>query len=130
MIIYAPISVGELLDKIVILRVKFDRLTDEAKKENVKIELELLETLRLNLPNLPYPDIHQLINKLALVNTEIWDIEDDIRNKERKKEFDSDFVQLARSVYFKNDLRAEIKRELNKIYGSGITEEKSYEKYN
>ena len=130
MIIYAPISVGELLDKIAILRVKYDRLTDEFKKENVKIELELLETLCLNLPNLPSQDIHQLINKLALVNTEIWDIEDDIRNKERKKEFDSDFVQLARSVYFKNDLRAEIKRELNIIYGSGITEEKSYEKYN
>ena len=129
MIIYAPISVGELLDKIVILRVKYDRLTDDSKKENVKIELELLETLRLNLPKLPSHDIHHLINQLALVNSEIWDIEDDIRNKERNKEFDADFVQVARSVYFKNDLRAEIKRELNKIYGSGITEEKSYEKY-
>ena len=126
MIIYAPISIGELFDKIVILKIKYRHLADEEKKTNVKAELDLLEKLRLEITAL---DTGDLIDQLALINSEIWDVEDNIREKERKKEFDQDFIQLARSVYFKNDRRAELKRQLNNVYGSGITEEKNYQKY-
>ena len=116
----APISVGELIDKITILEIKEERITDESKRINVEKELEALRSIEiLNIPT-------DLVDELREVNRSLWDIEDAIREKERMSEFDEKFVELARSVYFTNDRRSRIKRSINEISGSDLIEEKSY----
>lgn len=117
-----PVSVGELLDKVSILRIKAERITDPDKLAAVARELAHLEQL--------VPAESELwLRRLEGVNGRLWDIEDQIRVKERDKDFGPEFVSLARSVYFTNDQRAELKREINAHYGSEIVEVKSYEEY-
>ena len=123
--IFAPISLGELIDKITILQIKTQHLQGTAL-ENAKKELEALESTLINLQTNIDPI---LIERLKEVNQDLWQIEDDIRDKERQKSFDENFIQLARSVYQKNDRRAAIKKEINTKYGSVFVEEKSYQDY-
>jgi len=122
------ISVGELLDKITILQIKTERIGDAAKLENIKKELRILQA---QWEGSPYSkiDLGENISALKKVNERLWDIEDEIRNKENKHVFDEDFIELARSVYFINDQRAEIKRTINNSTGSDLIEEKSYSDY-
>jgi hypothetical protein len=125
--IEAPVSWGELVDKITILQIKSDRMTDEGKLANVRKELTLLtEKLGAHAGN---DEVSRLTKALYDVNAALWDIEDDIRECENAGEFGDKFVQLARSVYITNDKRAELKREVNFALGSGLMEEKSYQKY-
>tara|TARA_E500000331_G_C17049947_1_gene623482 strand:- start:116 stop:532 length:417 start_codon:yes stop_codon:yes gene_type:complete len=119
----APVSLGELIDKITILEIKKKHMT-EKKLENVEKELKLL-ILILHEKNLEV-DI-ALINNLKKINNDLWEIENKIRIKEFKKEFDNSFIELARSVYKKNDKRASIKKEINYKYNSELVEEKFYE---
>src|SRR5579863_10096585 len=126
--ISVPVSPGELLDKITILRIKSSRMSDVRKLANVRVELKVLEE---TFSASPYAnaDIAADVNALLLVNERLWVIEDNIRDKERAKEFDGDFIRLARAVYFENDERAAIKRRINLKLGSAIVEEKSYAEY-
>ena len=126
--IQAPVSFGELLDKIAILQIKSERMTDEAKLANVRNELSALETTWMAHPAAGH-NIVELRAQLKAVNERLWVIEDDIRILESKQVFDDSFVQLARSVYFENDTRARIKREINVALGSAYVEEKSYQDY-
>ena len=123
--ILAPISLGELIDKITILQIKTQHLKGIAL-ENVKQELETLET---TLNNLQLNIDTTLIQRLKEVNQDLWNIEDDIRDQERQKSFGETFIRLARSVYKQNDRRAAIKKEINTTYGSAFVEEKSYQEY-
>jgi hypothetical protein len=126
--ILVPVSFGELLDKIAILQIKSERMTDPAKLANVRNELSALETTWLAHP-VAGGDIVALRAQLKAVNERLWVIEDDIRIKEKAGEFDDAFVQLARSVYFENDSRARIKKDINLALGSAYIEEKSYQDY-
>jgi len=121
-------SPGEFLDKLTILEIKSERMTDPAKLANVRRELELLRATWAASP-LADRDVAALVAGLKGVNEALWDIEDRIRLKEAARAFDGEFVELARSVYRTNDRRAAIKRELNVALGSELIEEKSYEKY-
>jgi len=128
MSIMAPISAGELVDKITILRVKAARIGDPAKEANVRKELEMLEALAADaLPQTP--EIERLTAELDEINGALWDIEDGKRDCERRQDFGEKFVALARSVYVENDRRAAIKRAINEAAGSDIVEEKSYKAY-
>jgi hypothetical protein len=125
--ILAPVSAGELVDKITILLVKAERI-DPSKVENVRHELELLETVAAR--ELPASaELERLTAELATVNAALWDIEDGKRDCERRSDFGADFVRLARAVYIENDRRAAIKRAINEAVGSDIVEEKSYRPY-
>ncbi|WP_245504658.1 DUF6165 family protein [Aquabacter spiritensis] len=121
--ILAPISAGELIDKITILEIKAERISDPAKRANVVHELDALAALR---------EVHGLGTVAALaealkaVNAALWDIEDEIRVLEREQRFDARFVALARAVYVTNDRRAALKKDINRAVGSAIVEEKSY----
>jgi len=126
--ILVPVSFGELLDKIAILQIKSERMSDEAKLANVRNELSALEQTWMAHPAAG-GDIVKLRADLKAVNERLWVIEDDIRIKERAQAFDDEFIQLARSVYFENDERARIKREINAALGSAYVEEKSYQDY-
>ena len=123
--IQAPISLGELIDKITILQIKTQHLQDTALK-HVITELNALEC---TLNNLNLSINPKLIEQLKEVNQILWDIEDDIREQERQQNFGDTFIQLARSVYKQNDRRSAIKKEINTTYGSAFTEEKSYNPY-
>jgi hypothetical protein len=126
--ILVPVSAGELLDKITILRIKKSRLDDAAKIANVSRELELLEAVeREHLSG--GPDYQALYQALYDVNNELWDVEDGKRDCERRKSFGEPFIELARKVYLRNDHRAAVKRQLNDLLGSAIVEEKSYKAY-
>lgn len=127
-LIETPVSFGELIDKMTILRIKLQEITDEAKLANVRNELELLESTWANHAA-SQTDINNETDRLLAVNKRLWDIEDRIRVKEKAQEFDNDFIQLARSVYFENDERAAVKREINLKLGSTLVEEKSYKDY-
>ena len=123
--INAPISTGELIDKITILEIKKNKLQD-LKLKNVLKELSLLrELIKKNKIDIT----EDLFSQLKEINLSLWEIEDQIRIKEKNKEFDSTFIELARSVYFKNDKRAEIKKTINQLSNSEITEEKFYSEY-
>jgi hypothetical protein len=124
----APISLGELIDKITILEIKAVRLGDPAKLANVRNELALLTAARRKLP-LAGTNIEKLTAELKQVNEALWDIEDRIRDCERDQDFGPVFIELARSVYRTNDRRAALKREINLLAGSAIVEEKSYRSY-
>jgi hypothetical protein len=126
--IKVPISPGELLDKITILRIKSQRMSDPAKVANVRLELGALEDT-WGASAYARVDIAADIAALLAVNERLWVIEDDIRDKERAQAFDADFIRLARAVYFENDERAAIKRRINTTLGSSIVEEKSYRAY-
>ena len=124
-IINAPISIGELVDKITILEIKKNKLQN-SKLENVLKELSFLRKL-MEKHQIEITD--DLFTQLKEINLTLWNIEDQIRIKEKNKEFDNIFIELARSVYFKNDKRAEIKKRINQLSNSEITEEKSYAEY-
>ena len=127
--IHVPVSPGEVLDKITILEIKSERMSDAKKVANVRVELELLqETWASSVEeDSVIVDLHA---QLKEINEALWEIEDDIRDKERAKEFDERFIELARSVYFTNDRRSQVKKDLNLHLGSEIIEEKSYQDYN
>jgi len=126
--IHVPVSPGEVLDKITILEIKSERMTDPDKVANVRVELKLLEeTWAANINDDEV--IRDLHAQLKEINEALWEIEDDIRDKERAKEFDERFIELARAVYFTNDRRSEVKKKLNLHLGSQIIEEKSYQDY-
>jgi hypothetical protein len=126
--ILVPISPGELLDKITILRIKVARIQDGAKLANVKLELSLLEQTWRDA-GCATPAVAQDERALQEVNERLWDIEDRIRDKEAKQSFDRDFIELARAVYVCNDERAGLKKRINLQLGSRLVEEKSYKQY-
>jgi hypothetical protein len=127
-LIVVPISPGELIDKITILQIKSERMSDPAKLANVRTELGLLEqTWRESA--YADADVAKEWAELRRINEKLWDIEDRLRDKERAKTFDQEFIELARAVYFTNDDRAAVKRTINTKLGSNIVEEKSYAKY-
>jgi hypothetical protein len=126
--IKVPVSPGEVLDKITILEIKSERMSDPEKVANVRVELQLLQdTWAANIDDDDV--IRDLHAQLKAINETLWEIEDDIRDKERVKEFDERFIELARAVYFTNDKRSEVKKRLNLHLGSQIIEEKSYQDY-
>ena len=124
-IINVPISVGELIDKITILEIKKDKLKN-LKLKNILKELSFLRAVLEKNSIFIHDEIYF---QLKSINLKLWDIEDKIRIKEKNKEFDNEFIELARSVYLNNDRRSETKKELNIMFKSEIIEEKSYEKY-
>ena len=123
-----PTSVGELLDKISILKIKQEKITDPNKLENINRELAELEAIWSRHQD-PATDLTDLCNQLKKVNAALWVIEDQIRDKEAEHCFDQTFIDLARSVYKQNDLRAALKKEINLRAGSALVEEKSYQQY-
>ena len=123
-----PISPGELIDKITILEIKRESILDKEKLSNINLEYKvLLETLEDKI--IVSNEIDSLRIKLKTINKRLWDIEDQLRDLERSKTFNEDFIKLARSVYFTNDERSEVKKSINKLLNSEIVEEKSYSKY-
>ena len=128
MIVNTPISLGELIDKISILQIKKKNIYSSEKQKLINKELNLLNnilhsTLGDNLK------IKEYLSKLFIINSKLWKIEDNLREFERQKKFNEEFVELSRKVYFTNDARSAIKLEINKEFGSTIVEVKSYEKY-
>ena len=123
-----PVSPGELIDKITILEIKAERIADPAKLVNVRHQLTLLEGVR-DEALAGSAKLTALADDLRSVNSVLWDIEDDIRACEAAKDFGGRFIELARSVYRTNDKRAALKKEIDELFGSAITEEKSYEDY-
>jgi arylamine N-acetyltransferase len=123
-----PISPGELIDKVTILEIKSERMSDAAKLQNVRTELALLKQT-WEASAYSAVDIRQEWDGLREVNAQLWDIEDRIRDKERESAFDQGFIELARAVYVTNDERAAIKRRINVKLGSSLVEEKSYKEY-
>ena len=126
--IHVPVSPGEVLDKITILEIKSERMTDPEKLANVRAELALLQNTWGKAVR-EDDVVRNLHAQLREINEALWVIEDDIRDKERVKEFDQRFIELARSVYFTNDRRSAVKKQLNLHLGSRIIEEKSYQDY-
>jgi hypothetical protein len=127
-LISAPVSYGELVDKVTILEIKSERIADSAKLANVRNELRLLTSLWKADPA-SATDIDAERGELKRINEALWDIEDAIRIKEREQCFDARFIELARSVYHTNDRRAAVKRAINLKLGSRLVEEKSYQDY-
>jgi len=121
------VSHGEIVDKLTILQIKKENITDTEKLVNINKEYDYLFTIVEDDLGISTESPDYL--KLLSINKELWVIEDDIRDKERQKEFDEEFIKLARAVYYTNDVRAKIKKEINLKYGSGFVEEKSYNEY-
>lgn len=126
--IRVPVSPGEVLDKITILEIKSERMTDPGKVANVRTELALLQEIWSRAVQ-EDDVVRRLHAQLKEINETLWEIEDDIRDKERAREFDQRFIELARSVYVTNDRRSAVKKQLNLHLGSQIIEEKSYQDY-
>jgi len=124
--ISCPVSLGELVDKLSILIIKKKMIKDIEKLKHVENEFRKLDKV---LSELKLPEIDSYVEKLVEVNTRLWNIEDAIRDKERDKKFDSEFIELARSVYITNDQRFAIKAEVNSRYSSDVSEVKSYKPY-
>jgi hypothetical protein len=122
------VSLGEVLDKITILQIKQERIADPAKVANVRKELQTLEG-SVGSSGMVSPQIRAVMTELREINEALWDIEDDIRECERQKNFGEEFVRLARAVYFTNDRRAAAKHRINTMSGSRLVEEKSYAAY-
>ena len=127
--ILAEISVGELFDKITILNIKTKKIQDSEKLMNIKNELNFLNNQASNINVKDQESLNQSINKLQSINEELWDIENYKRECEAKKDFGEKFIELSRDVHFKNDIRAQIKKEINLLTDSIIVEEKEYSKY-
>ena len=121
------VSHGEIVDKLTILQIKKENITDPIKLDNIVKEYNYLLSIVENDLGISTesPEFLELLS----INKELWVIEDDIRDKERIKEFDDDFIKLSRAVYYTNDVRAKIKKEINLKYSSGFVEEKSYQSY-
>jgi len=120
------VSIGEVVDKVTILSIKLEKFKDQAKRDNV---LKEYNTLIKNINEIGITEDSPEFKDLREVNVMLWNIEDRIRIKELNQEFDSEFIEVARSVYFKNDIRAEIKKKINLKYGSSLVEEKEYVDY-
>ncbi|NBO99892.1 MAG: hypothetical protein EBU90_07155 [Proteobacteria bacterium] len=125
--ILIPVSAGELIDKITILRIKSGLIRDPEKKRHVDRELDLLDSIRADLLSAYADRISQLEHELHTVNLDLWHIEDFKRDCERRQRFDTAFIEAARAVYQKNDLRAQIKQEINRRCGSLVQEQKSHQ---
>ena len=121
------VSHGEIVDKLTILQIKKENITDPIKLDNIVKEYDYLLSVVENDLGISTESPEYL--ELLSINKELWVIEDDIRDKERIKEFDDEFIKLARAVYYTNDVRAKIKKEINLKYSSGFVEEKSYQSY-
>jgi len=128
MAVMVPVSWGELIDKITILEIKSRKLSDEAKLANVRKELAMLAAVR-DREFAGHGELAALAGRLTDVNEQLWRIEDDIRECERRRDFGGRFVELARAVYVTNDERATLKRRVNELLGSALMEEKSYAAY-
>ena len=128
MLLSIPVSVGEIMDKITILEIKAERILDAEKLANVTAELDTLRPL-VTHDALNTASIKALVAELKDINEALWDIEDDIREREYAKDFGEAFIALARAVYVTNDKRAEVKKQINLATGSTLTEEKSYDDY-
>ena len=124
MLIRIPVAVGELFDKITILRIKAGRLSDAGQLANVGRELAELEAVAAEVPG--SDELDALVGRLQVINDALWDVEDGKRAHEREGRFDADFIELARRVYRENDQRAAVKREINRVTGSALVEEKSH----
>ncbi|TGY32012.1 MULTISPECIES: DUF6165 family protein [Stenotrophomonas] len=124
--ILTPVSIGELIDKITILEIKAERITDAAKNANVRLELEGLLPLWQELLA-AQPGLEALKSELKVINARMWDIQDQLRDKEAAQDFDAVFIQLARGVYGTNGERVKVKNEINRIAGSQLVEEKQYQ---
>lgn len=123
-----PVAVGELIDKISILSIKSEKLNEAEKLKNVTYELKILKEIKKN--HLPSNEkLDELALQLKVVNSQLWEIEDEIREFERSKDFGEKFIELARAVYFTNDKRAMLKKKIDVLLGSDVTEEKSYSSY-
>jgi hypothetical protein len=127
MIINTPVSLGELVDKISILHIKNINIKSDEKLKLVREEMNILNKILYD--NINRSAIKEYLDTLIEINSKLWIIEDDIRDCERNKNFNQNFIDLARSVYFTNDKRSEVKLDINKKFGSKILEVKSYEKY-
>jgi len=127
--ILAEISVGELFDKITILNIKTQKIQDSEKLTNIKNELNFLNNQASNINGKDQESLNKNINKLQSINEELWDIENYKRECEANKDFGEKFIELSRDVHFKNDIRAQIKKEINLLTDSIIVEEKEYSKY-
>ena len=128
MAVLVPVSWGEVIDKITVLEIKSEKLDDSAKLANVRKELGLLTAIRdKEFPN--HTVLAELSAQLKAINLSLWEIEDDIRDFERAKDFSQGFIDLARAVYVTNDKRAAVKRQINDALGSDLVEEKSYAPY-
>ncbi|MDC3250377.1 DUF6165 family protein [bacterium] len=119
------VSIGEIVDKLSILQIKLENITDEAKLVNIKKEFDYLYNIVFKDLKIQLDDYQRLLN----INKQLWDIEDDIRDEERAKRFEDKFIELARAVYVTNDERSRIKKDINIKYGSDFVEEKSYQDY-
>lgn len=128
MSIKIDVSVGEIMDKLTILEIKSEKIQDEAKLANVCKEKDSLLPV-IDQPAYQTDEVKQLVDELKDINLKLWEIEDAIRVKEADKSFDKEFIELARSVYFTNDKRADVKKQINLATGSQLVEEKSYEEY-
>jgi hypothetical protein len=123
------VSNGEILDKITILMIKSKKITDPSKLKNINVELDELVPFLDIVGYKTNVTVYDLVTELETVNEKLWIVEDKLRDKERSKQFDEEFIQLARDVYFTNDERARIKKRLNEVTYSKLVEEKSYQKY-
>lgn len=128
MSIKIDVSVGEIMDKLTILEIKAEKIKEDAKLANIRKERDNLLPV-IDLPAYQTEEVRRLVATLKEINLKLWDIEDDIRQKEAEKSFDEQFIKLARAVYFTNDERAAVKKQINQITGSELVEEKSYEEY-
>ena len=124
------VSNGEILDKITILVIKSKKITDPIKLKNINNELDELQPFLDVVGYESNSTVNSLVKELESVNEKLWNVEDKLRDKERSKQFDDEFIKLARDVYFTNDERARIKKNLNEVTNSKLVEEKSYQKYN
>jgi len=123
-----PISHGELIDKLTILTIKLQKITDVVKIKNIQIEYDFLNNI-YELLIKEDPNIKDYFNELMSINMKLWEIEDNIRKLEKIQKFDSEFIKLARDVYKTNDKRFDLKNQINDLFNSTIKEQKSYEEY-
>ena len=128
MIVKVPTSIGDLIDRLSILEIKKERITDLDKVKYINIELDALKLI-IKEENIDIKRIKNLYEEISNINLKLWKIEDNIRECERNKDFGNKFIQLARSIYKNNDLRANVKKQINKEFGSKIMEVKSYKEY-
>lgn len=128
MSVMTPVSWGELVDKFTILLIKSERILDASKQANVRRELAVLQPLHDQV-SLAHPELAGLESELKAINEVLWEVEDEIRDCERRQAFGPRFIELARSVYHENDRRAMVKRQINELLDSGLIEEKSYSSY-
>jgi hypothetical protein len=122
------VSVGELYDKFTILSIKHEKIVDPQKKQMIQKEMMYLQDVMMDITMFP-PSETRLVEQLRNINAELWEIEDKIRGKERLRQFDREFIELARGIYKKNDKRNQVKNEINEIFNSELINIKSYDNY-